>query len=176
MQSAVLLSVIALSLAAAAGLAQAKSPAEWQHLSQQTQLTLPQAAEKALQAHPGQVVEASLDDGDGAGARYEVDIVDHAGVQHEVWVNASTGQTLLHKTDGPAKRKTLHRLQDAQLNLQQAVQAATAHTPGTVVKAELDSHWGTTSYEVDVLQANGHLQEIQLDAATGKILRTQRDH
>lgn len=148
MQSAFRLSVIALSLAAAAGVAQAKSPAEWQQLTQHTQLNLAQATEKALQAHPGQVIEASLDDGDGAGVRYEIDIVDRTGVQHEVWVNASTGQATLHKTDGPAKRKTVRRLQDAKLNLQQAVQAATTHTSGTVVKAELDSHWGKTSYEI----------------------------
>ncbi len=65
------------------------------------------------------------------------------------------------------------RLEKAKSTIEQAIQAATRHTPGTPVSAELDSHWGQTSYQVEVLQANGTLMEVKIDAVGGEVIRAQ---
>jgi uncharacterized membrane protein YkoI len=155
--------------------AHAKSSAEWQALAAQATVTLQQAMEKAVAAVPGQVIEAKLDKGDGVSPRYEVEVITPTHEHVEVWVNVSTGQANQHKNEGKAKSKDLKRLGEAKTTIAAALQAATAHTPGKAVGAELDSHWGTTSYQVDVLQADGTLMEVKIDAATGKVLRSKKD-
>ena len=153
----------------------AKSPAEWQALTTPLQVTLEQAIQHATQAVPGKVVEVDLDDGDGAGVRYEVQVVTPQNQRMEVWVDGASGQARMHKDEGEFKGRHLERLQSTKIDIQQAVQAATAHTAGRAVKAELDSHRGTTTYQVDVLQADHTVMEIQLDANDGKVLRAKLD-
>jgi uncharacterized membrane protein YkoI len=93
----------------------------------------------------------------------------------EVWVNALTGQAAQHKNDGAAKRKDRQRLEKAKSTIEQAIQAATKHTPGKAVSAELDSHWGRTTYQIDVLQADGVLMEVKIDAVGGEVIRAKKD-
>ncbi|EXU81515.1 hypothetical protein AX13_06870 [Comamonas aquatica DA1877] len=168
---------IALPLAAAtlALGAHAKTPAQWQALTAPVKISLEQAVQNATQMTPGQVIEIELDDGDGAGVRYEAHILTPQQQSVEVWVDAVTGQARLHENDGAAKRKDVERSQAAKIDILQAIRAATAHTPGKAMKAELDNHWGTISYQVDVLQADHRLMEVKLDAADGKVLRAKRD-
>lgn len=167
--------LLALSLAAASLTAQAASPAQWQAITSQLQVNLEQAIGHATQAVPGKVLDIELDDGDGTGPRYEVEILTPAGDSVEVWVNGASGQASQHENDGKAKRKDVQRAQTAKITITQAVQAALAHTPGRAVKAELDSHWGTTTYQVDVLQADHTVMEVKLDAADGKAIRARLD-
>lgn len=167
--------VLALSCATAVLPAAAKSVAEWQTITSQAQIPLEQAITRATQAVPGKAIEAQLDDGDGMGPRYEVEIVTPAGESVEVWVNAITGQAAQHKNDGAAKRKDRQRLEKAKSTIEQAIQAATKHTPGKAVSAELDSHWGRTSYQIDVLQADGVLMEVKIDAVGGEVIRAKKD-
>jgi uncharacterized membrane protein YkoI len=124
---------------------------------------------------PGKAIEAQLDDGDGMGPRYEIEIITPAGDSVEVWVNALTGQAAQHKNDGAAKRKDRQRLEKAKSTIEQAIQAATKHTPGKAVSAELDSHWGRTTYQIDVLQADGVLMEVKIDAVGGEVIRAKKD-
>lgn len=167
--------VLALSCATAALPAAAKSVAEWQAVTSQAKLPLEQAITRATQAVPGKAIEAQLDSGDGMGPRYEIEVITPAGESVEVWVNATTGQAAQHKNDGAAKRKDRKRLEEARSTLEQAIQAATAHTPGKAVSAELDAHWGKTSYQIEVLQADGVLMEVKIDAVDGKVIRAKRD-
>lgn len=167
--------LLALSLAAASYTAHATSPTQWQALTSQVQVHMQQAIGHAAQAVPGKVLEIELDDGDGAGPRYEAQVLTPEGDSVEVWVNAANGQAAQHEHDGKAKRKDVQRAQAAKITIEQAVQAALAHTPGKAVKAELDNHWGTVSYQVDVLQADHTVMEIKLDAADGKVIRARRD-
>ena len=167
--------VLALASATLTTAAIAKSGAQWQQLAAQSKLSLVQAIESATRTVPGTVIDAELDQGDAAGARYELEVITPNGDSVEVWVNAVTGQAAQHKNEGKAKRKDLQRLEDAKATLPQAIQSATTHTPGTAVAAELDSHWGTTSYQVDVLQADGVLMEVKVDAADGRVIRAKRD-
>lgn len=155
--------------------AQADTPAQWQALTSNLQVTMEQAITKATETVPGKVYEIELDDGDGAGVRYEAQILTPAGDSVEVWVNAASGQASQHENDGKAKRKDVKRAQEAQIDIMHAVQAATVHTPGKAVKAELDSHWGKTTYQIDVLQADHTVMEVKLDAVEGKVIRAKRD-
>lgn len=167
--------LLALSLATASLAAQAASPAQWQALTSQVQVKLEQAIDNATQAVAGQVVDIELDDGDGAGPRYEAQVLTPAGDSVEVWVNSANGQAAQHAQDGKGKRKDIERAQTAKISITQAVQAALAHTPGKAVKAELDSHWGQTVYKVDVLQADHTVMEVKLNAADGTIIRARLD-
>ncbi len=167
--------ILALSCATATLPVAAKSVAEWQAITSQAQLALDQAITRATQAVPGKAIEAQLDDGDGSGPRYEIEIITPAGESVEVWVNAITGQAARHKDDGAAKRKDRQRLEKARSTIEQAIQMALKHTPGKAVSAELDSHWGRTSYQVDVLQADGVLMEVKVDAVGGEVIRAKRD-
>lgn len=167
--------LLALSLAAASFSTHAATPAQWQAMTSNVQVSLEQAIARATQAVPGKVLEIELDDGDGSGPRYEAQVLTPAGDNVEVWVNGASGQANQHEHDGKAKRKDAKRAQEAKIDITQAVQAALAHTPGKAVKAELDSHWGTTSYQVDVLQANHTVMEVKLDATNGTVIRAKLD-
>ena len=169
------LAILALGVAITSHSAYAASPAQWQALSSQVKITLLQAVQAATQAVPGQVLEIEIDDGDGAGPRYEAEVISTTGDKVEVWVDATSGVARLHENDGKAKRKDVQRLQEATITLTQAVQSALAHTAGQAVKAELDSHWGKLRYEVDVLQADHTIMQVQLNATTGQVLHTQKD-
>lgn len=129
----------------------------------------------ATQAVPGQVIDIDLDDGDGAGPRYEAELVSTAGDSVEVWIDAANGVARVHQQDGKAKRKDVQRLQEAKISMTQAVQSALAHTAGKAVKAELDSHWGKPRYQVDVLQADHTVMELDIDAASGTVIRAKKD-
>lgn len=167
--------LLALSLAAASVATHAATPAQWQAMTSKVQVSLEQAIARATQAVPGKVVEIELDDGDGAGPRYEAQVLTPAGDSVEVWVNSANGQANQHEHDGKAKRKDIQRAQAAKIDITQAVQAALAHTPGKAVKAELDNDWGTTTYQVDVLQPDHTVMEVKLDATDGKVIRAKRD-
>lgn len=169
------LTILAFSWAITSHSAYAASPAQWQILRSQVTISLEQAVHAATQAVPGQVIEIEIDDGDGAGPRYEAEVISTAGDSVEVWVDAASGVARLHETDGKAKRKDVQRLQEATITLTQAVQSALAHTAGQAVKAELDSHWGQPRYEVDVLQADHTVMQVQLNATTGQVLHSKKD-
>lgn len=166
---------LVLALAAAGFAAHAKSPAQWQALTAPLQVTLEQAIDKATQAVPGKVLEIELDDGDGAGVRYEAEVLTSTQERVEVWVDGATGMARTHKHKGQAKDKHVQRLQAAKLSVQQAIAAATAHTAGKAIKAELDEHRGSPVYKVDVLQADHTVMEIELDANDSKVLRAKLD-
>ena len=47
--------------------------------------------------------------------------------------------------------------------------------PGKVIEVELDDDDGALVYDLQVLSPQGRLQEIEVDAATGKILKIEDD-
>jgi len=136
-------------------------------------VSLPQAIALALQAAPGQALEAELEsDKTSTAPFYAVEILTTGGLKSEIRVDANSGQTALHKSK-PAKDKYRNRLNAAALSLEQAIAAASAHTAGQVLAAELDSHWGRSSYEVKILREDGAVQKLAIDAADGAVLRAR---
>lgn len=61
------------------------------------------------------------------------------------------------------------------LPLPRIMELAQARVPGDVVKTELESKHGRLIYEVKILTRNGRVQEVKLDARTGRILRVEDD-
>lgn len=154
---------------------QARNALEWQSVVKQSPLGLVQAVDKALSTVPGRVVEAQLDDGDGAGPRYEIEVVTAQGESVELYVHAGNGQATVHKRNGKADRKDVSRLHQAQITLSQAIAAALQRAPGTVLEASLDSDWGRVSFSVDVLTPDAQLLEVKVDATNGQVTRVKRD-
>lgn len=166
---------LAVSLTWTGASALARSAAEWQTITSQSQVSLGQAVEKAAQAGGGTVIDIELDDGDAAQPRYEADVMNAAGERSEIWVNAVTGVAALHKPKGKAGNDDVARMRQAKITLAQAIDAALKSSPGTPVAAELDNHWGTASYDVQVLQQDGSIMKIKIDATTGAVLRSKQD-
>lgn len=168
-----------LSLSAVAAPVFAKTGAQWQAISSQAALTLEQAIDKAAQTVPGKALEAELDQDShgqqGAGLHYEVKLLTPANEEVDVHVNAVNGEAALYKNKGKAKNKDVKRAQEAKISLSQAIAAATAHTAGKALEADLDSDWGKVSYSVKVLQADGTVMKLKLDALSGQVTGSKKD-
>jgi uncharacterized membrane protein YkoI len=50
-----------------------------------------------------------------------------------------------------------------------------ARVPGKVLEVELETDDGVYVYEFKILRPNGRVQEVEADAATGKILKIEDD-
>ncbi|MYX33091.1 MULTISPECIES: PepSY domain-containing protein [unclassified Streptomyces] len=61
------------------------------------------------------------------------------------------------------------------VSLADAVTAARAEAPGTVVSAELDEDRGRTEWEVETLAGDGTWHEVTIDAANGKVVATREE-
>lgn len=167
--------VLTLALAVASWSAHAKNHTEWQAMTSNLQVNLEQAAQQATDLVPGTVIDIELDDGDGAGVRYEAQVISPTGNSMEVWVDAATGKARLHENEGLSKVKDQQHADAVQISLKDAVRSALKFTPGIAVKAEVGNHWGTLVYKVDVLQADHTVIEVKLDAADGQVIGAKRD-
>lgn len=166
---------LAMGMALLALTAHAKPPAYWHTLTTSLKLTLEEAMETATRAVPGRVVEMELESDNGAHLRYEAEVLSTNQERVEVWVDAMTGQAQTHKNKGKARDRDVQRANSVRLDARQAVDKATAHTPGRAIKMELDERRGKTIYQVDVLQPDYTVMELELDAADGRVLRAKRD-
>ena len=61
------------------------------------------------------------------------------------------------------------------LPLADLVAKVTAQTPGKVIEVELEDEDGKLVYDLKMLSPQGQLQEIEVDAATGNILKIEDD-
>lgn len=61
------------------------------------------------------------------------------------------------------------------LPLPRIMTVAQARVPGEVVKTELETDNNRLIYEVKILTGDGSVQEVKLDARTGKIIRVGKD-
>jgi len=155
--------------------AHAESAKEIASMLDQSKFSIEQALEKGLASAPGKVIDIQLDDDDKKGVRYELEVVNNAQENIEVYVDAVTGQAVIHKNDGKASRKDLGRLEQAKIDIAKAIQSALAAVPGKAFNADLDSHWGKTIYQVDILQTSGDIMEVKIDAQTGAVISSKRD-
>lgn len=85
-------------------------------------------------------------------------------------VDAGSGAALRQQDKGPAGTKDRQRLGSSRITLQQAIDAALRHTPGTAVDAEFGNHWGRSVIAVDVLTPAGQRTEIKLDPGNGALI------
>lgn len=59
--------------------------------------------------------------------------------------------------------------------LEEILQSARQLFPGKVLEVELEREKGRLVYELEILDSNGVVKEIYIDAASGKILSTKED-
>ena len=61
------------------------------------------------------------------------------------------------------------------LPLADIIAKITPQVPGRIIEVELEDEDGMLVYDLKVLSPKGRLQEIEVDAATGKILKIEDD-
>ena len=61
----------------------------------------------------------------------------------------------------------------AKISFQQALTAALAKNPGSVIKAELEVEDGNLMYSFEIVGANKKVTEVEIDAGNGKVLDTE---
>lgn len=61
------------------------------------------------------------------------------------------------------------------LPLEQIIKAAQREHPGRVIEVELESEDGRHVYEVELLDARGEVWELYFDAASGALIKREKD-
>jgi hypothetical protein len=64
----------------------------------------------------------------------------------------------------------------AKLTLQDAIAAAQAAVPGQVLSVGLEEEDGYLVYEVEIVEAQGAITEVLVDAGNGTVLQMEQDH
>lgn len=157
----------------AAPSAQAAQPAVLAAVAARATLPLAEVVSRIEKSAPGRVVQIELEDerNDAQGAPlYEVELATAQGQREDLMVSSASGQPVSRKADGPLKAKDADRLKAATLPMVKAVEAALGQQAGRAVKAELDTHFGTVVYEVEILTAQNTLAEVKVNAASGQIV------
>ncbi len=93
-------------------------------------------------------------------------------------ITLSVGAVLALSTPAWSEKKGAHGgkaalAKDATVTIEQAIKTASEQVPGTVVEAELERKHGKTVWEVEVLDADGKVTEVHIDAATGTVIDTE---
>lgn len=63
----------------------------------------------------------------------------------------------------------------AKISFQQALAAALAKSPGSVIKAELEIEDGNLMYSFEIVGRNKKITEVEIDAGNGKVLNTENE-
>jgi uncharacterized membrane protein YkoI len=61
----------------------------------------------------------------------------------------------------------------ARLDVAQAIAAALAQVPGTVLKAGLDNENGNVVYSVEIMTSTQEVKDVKVDAGTGAVLHVE---
>jgi len=91
----------------------------------------------------------------------------------QLTVIAVTGLMLTFSTPAWSGNKHADLAKDAKVTLDQAVKTALEKIPGTAVEAELEKKHGKTVWEVEILDADGKVTEVHIDAGTGTVIDTE---
>ena len=76
--------------------------------------------------------------------------------------------------EGNANEAKLAR--QAKITKEQAQQTALKRAPGTVESAELEKEHGKLVYSFDIRNAKGTIDEVQVSAITGKVVRVEHEN
>lgn len=64
----------------------------------------------------------------------------------------------------------------AKISFDDALKAAEARVPGSVIKAELEAEHHTLMYSFEILGADKTVAEVEIDAGNGKVLDVDKDN
>ncbi|MFJ8860195.1 PepSY domain-containing protein [Streptomyces sp. NPDC102451] len=149
-------------------------------------ITVDEAVGAALEAVPGTVTEAELDDDDDGRDRtvWELDVYGSDKVWHDVTVDAGSGKVLSDRQDDDNDDRDRHAPRSAAVSLDAALKAALGAQPGTVTSVDLDAddddddggRRGAPRWDVDVAGKDGRQHELHVDAGSGKVTVDHDDH
>lgn len=124
------------------------------------------AVRVALAHTPGAVVDVDMD-----GTIWEVTVLQADGTGRELYIDAATGQVtrVQGKTLEPTQRTA------PQVTAKEAIDAALAEVPGSIVELDLGLDRSTLVWEALVRADAGGRFEVYIDAATGSVRKTERD-
>ncbi len=126
----------------------------------------------ALAKHPGTVLsmEAEVENGK---AVYEFDIKGKDGKEWEVECDAATAKIIEEEMEVSAATDAAFK---AKISLEEARKIALAKFPGEVIESEFGVESdGMPVYEFDIQAADGTEMEVEVDAATGKIVESEKE-
>ncbi|MGW1409309.1 PepSY domain-containing protein [Streptomyces sp. NPDC002403] len=138
-----------------------------------------EAIAAAVEAVPGTVTEAELDDEDG-GLVWELDVYGSDKAWHDVTVDAGNGKVLGKHVSDDDDDRDRHAPRSARVSPDAAVDAALKANPGTVTSVDLEDDHDDRSgaaphWEVDVRGKDGKRHELNVDAGTGKVTVDRSD-
>ncbi|MET7368546.1 PepSY domain-containing protein [Streptomyces sp. NPDC005566] len=135
-------------------------------------VTVDDAVAAALKAVPGRVIEAELDDDDGNGPVWELDVYGSDKVWHDVKVDADNAKVLSDRGDADNRRPVPG---SDRVSVIAAVDAARGAEPGTVTSVDLDGDDGTLVWDVDIAGKDGRNHELDVDARTADVSGSKDD-
>ena len=102
------------------------------------------------------------------GSSWEVDVSDGTGSQR-VDVSAD-GATVENSRSTPLRDDDAAQLQEAEIDILQAMRIALGQQDGDIVEVDLDDENGTTIWDVAVRVASGDDRDLYIDAVTGELV------
>ena len=60
------------------------------------------------------------------------------------------------------------------LPLEQILESVRKHHYGRILEVELESEHGRYVYEIELLEANGRVRKMEIDAVSGELLKSKR--
>lgn len=110
------------------------------------------------------------------GTAWEVQLITADGTEQEMELSADgtevVTQAVAKNEDIADKSKHLDRLKASKLNYEEAVQKILPAVPnGNITELNLDSEQGITVWEADVVDESNVKHSVQIDAASGAVLR-----
>jgi len=86
------------------------------------------------------------------------------------------GSLVMAKSSGQENNNEAKLARQAKITKEQARERALKRAPGKVESAELEREHGKLVYSFDIRNAKGTIDEVQVSAITGKIVRVEHEN
>jgi len=86
------------------------------------------------------------------------------------------GSLVMAKSRGQENANEARLARQAKITKEQAQETALKRAPGTVEGAELEKEHGKLVYSFDIRNAKGTIDEVQVSAITGKVVRVEHEN
>src|SRR6267378_8067607 len=86
------------------------------------------------------------------------------------------GSLVMAKSGGQENANEAKLARQAKITKEQAQETALKRAPGKVESAELEKEHGKLVYSFDIRNAKGTIDEVQVSAITGKVVRVEHEN
>lgn len=144
-------------------------PAEADLATEEPPVTAERAVEIATEAAGGgDLVQIEIDHDARARAwEWQLEVVQD-GTQHELDIDATTGEITEHETDTEDDQDPVVDV-TSPMTYSEAIEIAIGQEPGRVSGWSLDSDDGTIRYQIDIDRESGGDVEVEVDVETGDV-------